>query len=300
LPAELGALAELLEGDLPVGAEVHSMVGHDPRLPQLFQRLHIPYALVVHDYSWICPRINLVGGGGRYCGEPDDAGCAACIADLGTCMEETIQAADLRKRSAGVMRKASRVVVPSADVERRMQRYFPRLHAEVTGWEDGARLPASRPIVGTGVRRVCVIGAIGIAKGYEVLLSCARDAASRGLDLEFVLVGESCDDDRLIATGRVRITGRYEQHEAVALISRQQAALAWLPSIWPETWCYTLTEAWQAGLDVLAFDIGAPAERIRRTGRGWVCPLGMSAAALNDRLLSLRSPAGAAQVGRAA
>lgn len=145
-----------------------------------------------------------------------------------------------------------------------------------------------------------MIGAIGVEKGYDVLLSCARDAASRGLDLEFVLVGKSCDDDRLTATGRVRITGRYEQHEAVALIRRQQAALAWLPSIWPETWCYTLTEAWQAGLDVLAFDIGAPAERIRRTGRGWVCPLGISAAALNERLLSLRSPAGAVAVGRAA
>jgi glycosyltransferase involved in cell wall biosynthesis len=115
-----------------------------------------------------------------------------------------------------------------------------------------------------------------------------------------VLVGKSCDDDRLTATGRVHITGKYEPHEAVALIRRQQAALAWLPSIWPETWCYTLTEAWQAGLDVLAFDIGAPAERIRRTGRGWVCPLGISAAALNDRLLALRSPAVPAVVGRAA
>ena len=104
----------------------------------------------------------------------------------------------------------------------------------------------------------------------------------------------------LTATGRVRITGRYEPHEAVALIQRQQAALAWLPSIWPETWCYTLTEAWQAGLDVMAFDIGAPADRIRRAGRGWVCPLGISAPALNERLLALRSPAVSAVVGQAA
>jgi glycosyltransferase involved in cell wall biosynthesis len=98
----------------------------------------------------------------------------------------------------------------------------------------------------------------------------------------------------------VRITGPYEAHEAVALIRRQQASLAWLPSIWPETWCYTLTEAWQAGLDVLAFDIGAPAERIRRTGRGWICPLGISAMALNDWLMALHSPAVAAVVGQAA
>jgi glycosyltransferase involved in cell wall biosynthesis len=199
-----------------------------------------------------------------------------------------------------VIRKASRIVVPSADVARRMRRYFPRVRAEVVGWGDDDRLPPLQPVGVTGTRRVCVIGAIGIEKGYEVLLSCARGAASRRLDLEFVLVGKSCDDDRLAATGRVRITGRYEPHEAVALVRRQEAALAWLPSIWPETWCYTLTEAWQAGLDVLAFDIGAPAERIRRTGRGWVCPLGISATALNDRMLMLRSPAIPTPVGEAA
>ncbi len=300
VPAEMGMVAELLEGDLPVRAEVHSLVGHDARLPRLFDRLRIPYELVVHDYSWICPRINLVSSGNRYCGEPDEAGCVACVTDLGTRIEETISATELRKRSAGVMRKASRIVVPSADVARRMRRYFPRVRAEVVGWEDDDGVPTSQSVVASGVRRVCVVGAIGIEKGYEALLSCARDAANRGLSLEFVLVGESCDDDRLTATGRVRITGTYEPHEAVALIRRQEAALAWLPSIWPETWCYTLTEAWQAGLHVLAFDIGAPAERIRRTGRGWICPLGISATALNDRMLMLRSPAVPTPVGEAA
>jgi hypothetical protein len=105
------------------------------------------------------------------------------------------------------MRKASRIVVPSADVARRMRRYFPRAQAEVVPWEDDDRLPASDPVASVGLRRVCVIGAIGIEKGYEVLLSCARDAARRRLDLEFVLVGESCDDDRLTATGRCASPG---------------------------------------------------------------------------------------------
>jgi hypothetical protein len=35
---------------------------------------------------------------------------------------------------------------------------------------------------------------------------------------------------------------------------------------------------------VLAFDLGAPAERIRAHGRGWTIPLGLSAAAVNDAL----------------
>jgi glycosyltransferase involved in cell wall biosynthesis len=132
-----------------------------------------------------------------------------------------------------------------------------------------------------------VVGAIGIEKGYDMLLACARDAAKRNLDLRFHLVGHSCDDRRLLATGRVLITGRYEERDVAGLIEQQQAQLAWLPSLWPETWSYTLTQVWRAGLNVLAFDIGAPAERIRCTGRGWIVPLGLTPERLNDRMLKL-------------
>ena len=109
---------------------------------------------------------------------------------------------------------------------------------------------------------------------------------SAALDLSFVVAGTTIDDQRLIDTGRVFVTGPYQPEEAVALIRAQSATLALLPSIWPETWCLGLTELWRAGLRVAAFDIGAPAERIRRTGRGFLLPLGLSPRAINDALLN--------------
>jgi len=152
--------------------------------------------------------------------------------------------------------------------------------------EDDAVLPALSPCATTGTGRICVVGAIGIHKGYEVLLDCARDAAERRLPLEFVVVGHTIDDRRLLATGRVFVTGDYVADEAVALIKAQNATLALLPSICPETWCLSLSEAWRAGLRVVAFDIGAQAERIRRTGRGVVLPLGLAAPAVNNALIA--------------
>ena len=91
---------------------------------------------------------------------------------------------------------------------------------------------------------------------------------------------------RLLATGRVFVTGGYAADEAVTLIKAQNATLAMLPSIFPETWCLSLAEAWRAGLRVAAFDIGAQAERIRRTGRGILLPLGLPAHAINNALLA--------------
>ena len=289
IPTELDLLTTVLTADNPVRAEVHHLIGHDHRLLDLFRLLAIPYTIVIHDYSWFCPRINLIGGTRRYCGEPDLADCEACIADTGPKNEEDTAPGRLRERSETEMKRASDVIVSSEDVAARMKRHFPSVRTRIVEWEDDSVLPPPNPspVAADGIRRVCILGAIGIEKGYDILLACARDAVKRKLKLRFHLVGHSYDDTRLLATGGIHITGEYREHEAAALIREQQAQLAWLPSLWPETWCYTLTQAWQAGLNMLVFDIGTPADRVRRTGRGWVVPLGLTPERLNDRMLVL-------------
>ncbi|MEA2737206.1 MAG: hypothetical protein QOH05_513 [Acetobacteraceae bacterium] len=289
IPAELDLLTHVLGGDNAVRAEVHHMIGHDHQLMDLFRRLGIPYQIIVHDYSWLCPRINLMGAERRYCGEPDIVDCEACIVDAGPTNDENTPPRVLRERSEIEMACASGVVVSSEDVATRMRRHFPSIRTKIKRWEDDSVLPPldPSPLAADGIRRICVLGAIGVEKGYDMLLACARDASKRKLKLRFQLVGHSHDDGRLLATGSVQITGEYDEQEVVSLIKQQQAQLAWLPSLWPETWCYTLTQNWQAGLNVLAFDIGTPAERIRGTGRGWIVPLGLKPERLNNRMLAL-------------
>ena len=92
--------------------------------------------------------------------------------------------------------------------------------------------------------RVAVVGAIGIEKGYEYLLACARHVTSQRLAMEFVVVGHTCDDKRLLDTGAVQITGGYEEAEAVGLIRSQDAELGFLPALWPETWSYPKSGSW--------------------------------------------------------
>jgi hypothetical protein len=88
------------------------------------------------------------------------------------------------------------------------------------------------------------------------------------------------------------VTGEFRQGEATELIAAQGAALGFVPSVGPETWCLALGEIWRAGLNAAAFDIGAPAERIRRTGRGFILPLGLSPNAINNALLATLRTAG--------
>ncbi len=287
LPREMLELLRLLRSTGPNLVEVHHTLHHPPAIYDLITRLGVPYDVHIHDYPWFCPQISLVGAGRRYCGEPALVACEACVADAGRMIDENIGVQALRDRSAAFLAGARRVVAPSADAAERMRRHFPSLRADIVPLEDDAAVadpPRARPRA--ALCRVCILGAIGVHKGYDVLLACARDAAERDLPIEFVVVGHTIDDGRLLATNRVFVTGRFEHDEAVPLIRAQDASLALLPSVWPETWNFGLTELWRAGLTVAAFDFGAPAERIRRSGRGFLLPLGLPPHRINHALVA--------------
>jgi glycosyltransferase involved in cell wall biosynthesis len=295
LPSELRTLMARLRAERPVRAELHHLLGHHPAVLALLADLAIPYDVHVHDYALFCARIALVGPSRRYCGEPDLAGCEACIAEAGRILAEEIPVQALIDRSARLLRGASRVVAPSRDAASRIRRHFPAIRPVAEPHEDDAALLRAAPParVRTSGCRVVTVGAIGVEKGFDVLLACAQDAASRHLPLDFGVVGHTIDDARLLATGRVFVTGEFASAEVQTLIRAQRPSLGLLPSVWPETWCFALSDLWRAGLNVAAFDLGAPAERIRASGgRGFLLPLGLSASAINNALLASGGIAG--------
>lgn len=287
VPGELRELRALLRS-LPVESiELHHFLGLDARLVEAVIGLGIPYEAHLHDYSWICPRVTLIDHSGRYCGEPALAACERCVRRNGSDLMEPIGVAALRRRSARWLRKARRVIVPSQDAAHRYARYLPDLRIEAEPLEPATVIPpppVRRPRRGT---RVALLGAIGQHKGYRVMLACARDARARGLDLEFVVIGFTENDGRAMRTGRVFVTGEYRENEAAGLIRRESPDLIWLPSVWPETWCYVLSHALASGLPVVAFDIGAIAERMRSAGTGVLLPLDTPPERINDRLVEI-------------
>jgi GT2 family glycosyltransferase len=295
IPGELSALTALL-GRVPLDAiEIQHFLHLDARVIDAVRALPIPYDVFVHDYAWICPRVTLIDGSGRYCGEPAVTVCQACVRRHGSNLGERISVAALRARSATWLRGARRVISPSSDTATRLRRHFPDLDVQVQ--------PHAAPVVPSPLPsrtakaktfRVALIGAIGEHKGYRLLLQCARDARARRLPLEFIVIGYTENDAPLLKTGKVFITGRYTEAEAPHLLRREHPDIAWMASVWPETWCYTLDYALQAGLPVAAFDLGAIAERVRTAATGLLMPIDLPPRQINDGLLALARGQGAA------
>lgn len=306
LPDEYASLCRLLGRLDIVNVEWQHLGGHHPIIRNLCHDLGLDYDIYIHDYIWLCQRIALVGEEGRYCGEPDLKVCERCIKNLGPAIEEDISVSELIQRSSKEFAQARHVFAPSQDVAKRILKHFPHIntlqaipleddHSELTlkqlsslsGLENNSVMPKIGAKCHENWFRVCIIGAIGIEKGFEVIKALAQDAYDRNLPLDFVIVGRTADDEEILKTDRVFITGPYEEEEGIALVRAQHGDIAFFPAVWPETWCYALNIAWRAGLMTAAYDLGAIAERIRKTKRGWLFPLTLSISELNHTLLNL-------------
>ena len=287
IPADLSALTAVLRAVRLHAIEIQHFLHLDARVIDAVRSLPLPFDAFIHDYAWICPRVTLIDGSGRYCGEPAVSVCRVCVRRNGSSLGEPISVPALRARSERWLRAARRVIAPSADTAARMRRYFGDLKVQVQPHTLPA-VPTPRSSRAAGkMIRIALIGAIGEHKGYRFLLDCARDARARRLPIEFVVIGYTQDDAALLKTGKVFITGRYGEAEAPHLLRREQPEIVWLPSVWPESWSYTLDYALAAGLPVLAFDLGAIAERVRAVAGGVLISLALDARRINDQLLQL-------------
>lgn len=283
LPQQWSVMLSFLNKMAPALVEIHHMVGHAPIMHNLARDLDVSSDVYVHDYAWFCPRVTLLSFGDRYCGEPDLKACQKCVSRLGDLTGANLPVAALMARSAEMLRVARRVVAPCIDTAQRMMRHFDDVPVVVSKPNDlpisEIHTPTSR--VENATVRICVVGAIGKEKGFDILLALARYAQRAHRALRILLVGHSIDDEALLETGKVDITGEYkDDSEALALIAQFQPHWGFLPSIWPETWCFALSLLMAKISRVAVFDIGAQAERARQIRESVVMPLDIGIAEL--------------------
>ena len=87
----------------------------------------------------------------------------------------------------------------------------------------------------------------------------------------------------------VVVHGAYQRGDFQRHVAEIKPHMGAVLSIWPETWCHTLTELWAAGLPVLGFNTGAVGERLQQSGAGWLAET-ISPAAMAHTLLHASQP----------
>ena len=252
----------------------------------------IPYDFTVHDYTPICPRVNMIDASGLYCDTRSLAVCESCVKSHGSPFGD-VSVWLWRRHYEQFLQGARKIFVPDEDVRERLKSFFPSLEVALRPHPEPVtdRLEPVVERVPGEILRVAVIGALGPHKGSRQLQQYAEDAARRRLPIKFILFGLT-DNEAIADLPSVQVTGPYSDEYLPNLLLRGRCHLAFFPAVWPETYCYTLSHAFFSGLYPVAFDIGAIASRIRAAGWGRVLPFELigSAHKLNEALLTCSVP----------
>ena len=292
-------LAALEAAGVAIRIHVNSRIGYQSAFLDAFLSGARPYVVMLHDFQWYCPRVHLTDERHFYCGEPPPAVCQICVAsgishdfgDQNALIETDLEA--WLAFNAKLLRNAERRLAPSGDTAERYARRGIADAITVVPHPEPKR-PAAREIVArravpTGALRIAVVGANGRPKGYDILLGLSTHAARERIPFLLDVIGYTMDDARLLAQGNVTISGAYATGALRNLLAAADPDYVFLPSVWPETYSYVLSEVWDAGYPVVAFDLGAQAERIRRSGGGVLLEPTRDTRKLLDALLRCRN-----------
>lgn len=255
----------------------HHLQGLPEKIRHLPARLGLSYDFTAHDYYTACPQIFLSINSQDYCQEEGDAQCAQCAACNAS--EKALDVPAWRDRHQRFLECARNVFAPSLDTVQRLQRYFPRIPVRYAAHLDLATHTAGslqvrhvHPIGTHRNLRVFVLGAVSPIKGSNVLESVAMEAASSHASLEFHLLGYAHRTLKTQPEASLSVHGPYLSEQLVKMLERLQPDVVWFPALIPETYSYTLSACLQAGVPIIAPNLGAFPERLSERAWTWVRP----------------------------
>ena len=250
---------------------IRHIAWHSLLLPKIAKQLLIPVVKSFHDFYAICPSVNLIDGGGIY--HPDGVGTESpnplwkdetvtpmtpiMLKRWQQKMDKSLLACD---HYITTCNSAKDILLSKLELIAKKDSFTVIPHGR--DFEDF--IPPVDYFTIDGKLKVLVPGNIALAKGSE-LIKQVKTLDKDDL-IEFHIIG-TCTEDLLPF---VTYHGRYERSQFQNLVVKIQPHISAVFSIWPETYCHTLTESWATGIPVIGVAYGAVEERINRHQAGWL------------------------------
>ncbi|WP_162314779.1 glycosyltransferase [Pseudoxanthomonas yeongjuensis] len=270
---------------------IRHIAWHSLGLIEAAKELSVPIVYSIHDFYTACPTVKLLDQDAKFCG-------GVCTAGKGECRVELWRQEEIpnlkhrfierwRELQSSHFDAVGAFVTTSAFVADLFVNIFPSVSRDkfyvIPHGRDFPRfISAKVPSRQIEKLRVVVLGNIGAAKGSSLL------RAMSGKDREGILELHFLGNMAAELTGIGIHHGKYSRENVVQKIEEIDPHVGVIFSIWPETFCHTLTELWASGIPVLGMDIGAVGERIAASGAGWLIAHDASADEALGKLMEIR------------
>lgn len=258
---------------------IRHIAWHSLNLPLIAKSMNIPVVYSMHDFYSVCPTVTLSNESGQYCsGICNNKGkdCKIALWDDDAIINlKNNYIYRWREQFTEFLSHCDVVISTDESAKAQVCKIFPQLKDKFIVIPHGRDFPLMYPgktLNSTPERiRVIVPGNISLAKG-AALLKEIIDEDQTDL-LEFHFLGQVSSE----LSGLGIHHGTYTRDDIVEKINEIKPHIGVVLSLWPETFCHTLTEMWAAGIPVLGVDLGAVGNRIKSSGAGWLVDSSISA-----------------------
>lgn len=233
------------------------------------RELNIPVVYTVHDYFYICPTFHLVDKNGKFChlceyGQEDEE----CLRGHPYINYTKFNKASLYKWRSEFLKVKDIIcqyVFPSNSCRELFSSFYdikPKLcrviaHGISLRHEEGEVAASNKEL------RVGILGTMLKHKGELLYKHILKNSDSKRF--KFYHFGDgTLVNDKLINIGSYNRSSIYE------LLRGNNIDVVLLLSTWPETFSYTLSETFIAGIPPIVTNLGALAERVEKNGAGWI------------------------------
>lgn len=259
----------------------HHLIGHSPSLVHIAKSLGVATAFTVHDYYAACHNFTLLSFKGQYC-HPEQTPLSQCD----TCLwhsHHVFPGAQASRRAFwnGVLASVDLLAFNTQGALDLMSRIYPSVlshkNAQVLPVPiDGSKFlkrPESQKNNDQTPVKVAVLGNFTHHKGASVIARAIPFLEN--VNVEIHIFGSVAGEYEWLGKEEKKPTvvvhGSYSPHKLPLQLSQCDVSLHL--SIWPETYCLTLSEAWQTGLVPIVSDIGALGERVMHGVNGLKIPV---------------------------
>lgn len=236
-------------------------------------KMKIPVLATVHDYYYICPAVKLLNEKNELCADRDNnEKCKECIKSRMGIIESIPYIEIWRREHRNALACAEVIFTPSNNAKKIFSNYYDELKARVKVIGHGSQQLRTEQKNSERKEKetfnVAFFGGISDAKGCHTAIEMIKKGAK---DIRWHLFGtfEHMDSGVARRDNFVNV-GSYQREELPALMKKYEIDLICILPIWPETFCYTVSEAVMCNVPVVVTDIGALGERVREMDCGWV------------------------------
>lgn len=237
-----------------------------------------------HDYFSICPGFNLLDKNRDFCQIPDKKECQICFPKNSLINKKYGKnLSDWRKIWGDFFEKTlDELFVLSESSKSIFLKAYPILENKITVKAPSTSsfetpLSENRKTGYPETINIGIIGTITFIKGREIVSQMAELIKNEPYkNVKLTVIGE------YQGKGKIQSTGKYKREDLPKLIEANKIDIIFIPSICPETYSYTTSEAISLNLPVACFNIGAPLERVSKYEKGLVITEISAQKALNE------------------